>query len=173
MITSNLSPTGQLGFKQPTYILPRSQGANIGCSPLSLIDSDVELNFVRDYLFVKATCQILREPPELGTLTPCEPINIENVYDDTNQKLYHIISGKKGLSLMKPIEYTIDFRDGIWTMENKDLGIISISNGYKECFSDFNDEVFFIYEEYGQEEDDKLTKDAKELKRKILQHIAE
>lgn len=171
MVKLNFSPTGQFGIKQPAYIISKPQGVNIGCNQLVFIGSDVEPNFVRDYLFVKVPLQIPRGLTELGTLAPYQLINIESIDKDTTQKLYHIFSGKKALSLMKPIELTTDFRDDIWTMENKDLDIISMSTDYEECLRDFYDEVFFVYEEYGQEDDDKLTNGAKELKRKILQHV--
>lgn len=160
MIGSNLSTTDQFGFKQPPYTKPKSQGAIIGCNPLSLVGSEAKLNFVDEHPFVKALLQI----------SPCEPINTENFLNDTNQKLGHIFSGKQVLRLKKPFDLTIVFRDDTWTMENKDFGIISMSTDYKECLKDFNEEVYFIYEEYGQEEDNKLTSDAKILKRKILQY---
>lgn len=171
MTKLNLSPTGQFGFKQPNYIIPESQGANVGCNALSLIGSDVESNFVRNYLFVKIPLQIPRGLPELGTLAPYQVINIENIDRDTNLELFDIISDEKRLLLRKPIEVTPDFRDGMWIMENKDFDIISMSTDYEECLRDFHDEVFFVYEEYGQEDDDKLTNGAKELKRKILQYV--
>ena len=113
------------------------------------------------------------ETPELGILAPYQLINIENINRDTNLKLYDIVSDKKRLLLRKPIEVTPVFHDGMWTMENKDLDIISMSTDYKECLRDFHEEIFFVWEEYGKEDDDKLTNDAKELKSKILRHIGE
>ncbi len=167
MIRSNLSTTDQLGFKQPPYTKPNPQVATAGCNSLILIDSGIELNFVKDYLFVKVT------PLQIPRGMPCEQINTENIPNDTNPKLSYIISGNNLLPLKKPLEYAVDFRDDMWTMENKELGIISMYADYAECLRDFNEEVYFIYEEYGQEEDGNLTNDAKELKRKILQHITE
>lgn len=173
MIPLNLSPPAQLGFKQQTtYGIPKSQGSTIECNTLNLADLGANY-FVGDPLLVVTPVQSSAETPELGILAPNQLINIENIDRDTNLKLYNIVSDKKRLLLRKPIEVTPDFRDGMWTMENKDFDIISMSTDYKECLRDFYDEVFFIYEEYGKEEDDKLTNDAKELKRKILHHIAE
>lgn len=172
MIPLNLSPTDQLGFsKQTTYRIPKPQGSTIECNTLNLADSDADY-FVGDQLLVVIPVQFPAESPELGILTLCQQ-TIANINKDTNLRLYNIVSGRKRLSLSKPIEVTPDFRDGLWTMENEDFDIISMSTDYKKCLRDFHDEVFFIYEEYGREEDDKLTNGAKELKRKILRHIGE
>ena len=173
MITSNISPTGQEGFDQTTYVKPKFQGVTVGCDPVSLIGSGVSQDFAKEHLFVKASLQISGGLSELGVLTPSEQIVIGNTNRITKQKLYEIFSGMKGLSLIEPIEFTSDFRDGIWTIENEDFDIISMSPDYEECFRDFNEEVLFLYEEYGQEDDDKLTDGAKELKRKILRHVGE
>lgn len=196
MIKSNLSPPAQLGFKQQKiYGIPKSQGGTIECNTVNFVDFGANY-FVGDpllyaYMHVVTPVQYsgvqeipskfpkwasipyLVETLKLGILAPYHPINIENIYRDPNLKLYDIVSGRKRLLLRKPIEVTPDFRDGIWTMENKDFDIISMSPDYTECLRDFNEEVFFVWEAYGQEDDDKLTKGAQELKRKILRYIGE
>jgi hypothetical protein len=43
----------------------------------------------------------------------------------------------------------------------------------EDCIKDFKDEVTFVYNEYGKEDDNRLTSDAKELKRRILSHVRE
>ena len=84
---------------------------------------------------------------------------------------YRIISDKKELRLVEPITAMIVFRENRCIMENKEIGIISVSTDYDKCLKDFNDEVFFTWNEYGKADDDKLTDDAKDLKNKILRHV--
>ena len=174
MSTQNLIATDQSGLKQSSYIKPRFQGETIGCEPsLGVIGLNVEPNFGKKQLFVKTSFQIAKGMLELRIIPLCEPISDEDILSVTNQKLDYIISGSKVLPLKKSLAYVIDFRDNIWTMENKEFGIISMSEDFEECLRDFNEEVYFAYEEYGQEDDINLTEDAKELKRKILQYVAE
>ena len=82
-----------------------------------------------------------------------------------------IISGNRELQLAEPITATIVSRGDICVMENKELGIISMSTDSDKCLEDFKDEVFFIWSEYGKAEDDKLTDGAKELKRRFLRYV--
>ncbi|MQY62095.1 hypothetical protein GH146_02245 [archaeon] len=170
-----ISPSVQLGCNQQiTYNILKPQCSIIECGTLNLVDL-IDNYFVEDQIIGMLQVQFSGEIPELGILAPYQLINV-NIginNNDAKLKLYNIVSDKKRLLLRKPIEVTPVFHDGMWTMENKDLDIISMSTDYKECLKDFYDEVFFVWEEYGQEDDDKLTNGAKDLKRKILRHIGE
>ncbi len=83
----------------------------------------------------------------------------------------NIIYDNKKLHLTTPIMASINFQSNMFTIENKELDIIAMSTDYNKCLEDFYDEVFFVWEEYGKANDDILTDDAKELKRKILQYV--
>jgi len=85
--------------------------------------------------------------------------------------LNQIISENNKLSLAEPIIATSVFQDGLYIMENIDLGIVATASDIGECFREFNEEVFFIWKEYGEEDEAKLTNDAKELKRRILSYV--
>lgn len=75
------------------------------------------------------------------------------------------------LRLAEPIAASVTYQDSAYFCQNEDLGIFSSSTKLDECMKDFQKEVVFVFNEYGKEDDDRLTKDAKELKRRILRYI--
>lgn len=78
---------------------------------------------------------------------------------------------ENNITLSKPISASITQQNNLLFCKNDELGIIVSSNTIDECLEEFQEELLFIYNEYGKEKDEKLTADAKELKRKILQYI--
>lgn len=85
--------------------------------------------------------------------------------------LDHVTSGDKIISFAEPIIANVSFRDNVYSCQNEGLGIVAISPKLEECIKDFEDETLFVWNEYGKEEDAKLTSDAKELKGQILRYI--
>lgn len=85
--------------------------------------------------------------------------------------LDHVTTGDKILSFAEPIIANVSFIDNVYSCQNEGLGIDAISPKLEECIKDFEDEILFIWNEYGKEDNAKLTSDAKELKGKILRHI--
>ena len=70
-----------------------------------------------------------------------------------------------------PIIVNVSFRDNVYSCQNKELGIISVSPKLEECVKDFEEEILLIWNEYGKEDSAKLTSDAKDLKAKLLHYI--
>jgi AbrB family looped-hinge helix DNA binding protein len=85
--------------------------------------------------------------------------------------LDHANTGDKMLTFTEPIIANVSFKDNVYYCKNEELCIIAISPKLEECIQDFEDEIFFIWNEYGKENNAKLTNDAKELKERILRHI--
>ena len=85
--------------------------------------------------------------------------------------LDHVCAGAKMLSFTEPIIANVSFSDNVYSCKNDELGIVSISPKLEECIQDFEDEILFIWKEYGKEDNSKLTNDAIELKERILRHI--
>jgi hypothetical protein len=85
--------------------------------------------------------------------------------------LDHIDVDGETLRFMEPITANVLYQDKVYFCRNEDLGVVSLSDKLEDCVKDFKDEVLFIWKEYGKEDDNKLTNDAKELKRKILRYI--
>jgi len=83
----------------------------------------------------------------------------------------HLDYDNRTIAFVKPVTANILFDNNIYTCQNEELGIISVSPNLDDCTEDFKDELLFVYNEYGKEEDSKLTEGAKELKRKVLAHI--
>jgi len=71
----------------------------------------------------------------------------------------------------EPIIATVSFNDNVYSCQNVELGLLTMSFKLEECIRDFEQEVLFLWNEYGKEDDAKLTSDAKELKAKVLRHI--
>jgi hypothetical protein len=87
--------------------------------------------------------------------------------------LGHIKMGRQALRLAKPITVNATLQDNMYSCRNEDLGIVSVSAKLKDCVKDFEEEIVFLWNEYGKENDARLTNDAKELKRKILNYIGQ
>ncbi|MCW4024700.1 MAG: AbrB/MazE/SpoVT family DNA-binding domain-containing protein [Candidatus Bathyarchaeota archaeon] len=85
--------------------------------------------------------------------------------------LDHVTAGDKILSFAEPIVANVSFRGNVYSCQNEELGIVAVSPKLEECIKDFEDEIIFIWNEYGKEDDAQLTSDAKELKRRILRFI--
>ena len=85
--------------------------------------------------------------------------------------LDHVTNGDKILSFAEPIIANVFFRDNVYSCQNEELSIVAISPKLEECIKDFEDEILFVWNEYGKDEDAKLTSDAKELKGRILRYI--
>ena len=101
-----------------------------------------------------------------GTLTRL--FNENTVYYIVLDRLDTIV---ETLLLAEPIAANVTYQDSAYFCQNEDLGIFSVSAKLEDCIKDFQEEVLFVWNEYGKEDDDKLTKDAKELKRRILRYI--
>ena len=76
------------------------------------------------------------------------------------------------LRFAEPITAEVTFREGKYFCQNENLGIITISSTLERCIKEFKKEIVFVWNEYGKEEDDRLTVDAKLLKEKILKHVS-
>ena len=80
--------------------------------------------------------------------------------------LDQICIGYKVLSFTEPIIANVSFSDNVYSCKNDELGIVSTSPKLEDCIHDFEEEILFIWNEYGKEENSKLTNDAIEIKRK-------
>ena len=85
--------------------------------------------------------------------------------------LDHVTIGAEMLSFAEPIIANVSLRDDVYFCRNEELGIVAVSPKLEGCVKDFEDEIIFIWNEYGKENDAKLTSDAKELKRRILRYV--
>jgi len=90
--------------------------------------------------------------------------------------IYHITLERidadgKILRFVQPITANVTYQEGVYFCQNEDLDIVSMSAKLEDCVKNFEDEILFVWNEYGKEDDSKLTNDAKELKRKILQYV--
>jgi len=85
--------------------------------------------------------------------------------------LNHIDTDGARLRFAEPITASIAYHDNAYFCQNEDFSIFSMSAKLEDCIKDFQEEILFIWKEYGEEDDNKLTDDAKELKGKILSRI--
>ena len=77
--------------------------------------------------------------------------SVENVYDTsplTTIKFRRVISASGDVSLKVPVEADVSFRDGRWTLSNKDLGIDATNRSWDLAVMDFNDFFIFLWSEY-------------------------
>ena len=86
--------------------------------------------------------------------------------------LDRIVVDGKTLRLNETITANVTYKDSMYFCQNENLGIVSMSAGLEDCIKDFQDEISFVWNEYGREDDSRLTNDARELKRRILRYIS-
>jgi hypothetical protein len=104
---------------------------------------------------------------------PSEVRPIEGVLDVRSVRLEpllgdEIIHGNRSFVLHKPIQIRIDCQDGIWIHEYEPLGILSYAPSRAESLDAFRMDFAACWDLVAQESDEKLTADARELKRKLL-----
>ncbi len=101
-----------------------------------------------------------------------EVIEIETTLNNCKEiKLSAIDWEGKSLNLKIPLHIEGFFNDGFWEIENKFLNLICIAPTWEESLDDLREEFFFLVETYANSPDDKLSKDALELKKKILEVV--
>jgi len=121
-------------------------------------ESSVNATTTRNYVIPDFTKTLTRTP----------------IFDENTVYLValdHIDIDGASLRFAEPITASIAYHDNAYFCQNEDLGIFSMSAKLEDCIKDFQEEILFIWKEYGEEDDSKLTDDAKELKRKILSRI--
>ena len=93
--------------------------------------------------------------------------SVENVYEIsplTEIKFRRIISSSGDVSLNVPVDAEVSFKDGKWTLTNKNLGILSSKQRWDDAVTDFHDYFIFLWSEYKDKSDDSLSEDEKEVK---------
>jgi hypothetical protein len=96
------------------------------------------------------------------SVVPKPPISIALDYIDKDGTV---------LSFTKPVIANISFNGKEYFCENNELGIVILSSNAEGCKKNFEDEVLFVWNEYGKEDDKNLTNGAKKLKNSILSHV--
>lgn len=100
-----------------------------------------------------------------------ELTDVRRINRFTEITLERVLSKDREFVLSEPLIVSIDYKDDAWLMRNDDLGIVAMAPDYDDCLKDFGDEFALIWREYGNASDDELTKDARELKQKILIYV--
>jgi hypothetical protein len=82
-----------------------------------------------------------------------------------------IYYGEQIIKLKSPIKVEGVLSGEGWSLYYEPLDIIVSAPTLAECKEDFQEELYVLYEEYVEEEDEKLTESARELKRKLLNMV--
>jgi hypothetical protein len=72
------------------------------------------------------------------------------------------------LVLKNPLPLAVEYIDGLWSMECEDIGLLATAEDYDDCLQRVQDYLFFLWDEYAQEDDSKLSPGAKKLKTRLL-----
>ncbi|MCD6192755.1 MAG: hypothetical protein J7L26_04710 [Candidatus Aminicenantes bacterium] len=62
----------------------------------------------------------------------------------------------------------IKYEDGFWILEDKKLGIISYGEDFGSAFCSYDEDLLYLWDEIGREEDNKLDGKAQKLKALLL-----
>ena len=113
-----------------------------------------------------------------GKVTYSEDGNIasvENVYDTsplTVIKFRKVISATGDVALKVPVEAEVAFKDGKWSLSNKDLGILATNRCWDNPVRDFNDYFIFLWYEYKDKSDEGFSDEEKEVKDALTALVA-
>jgi len=80
--------------------------------------------------------------------------------------------GDQRFQLREPIEVLVDFRDGLWIHQSKDLSILAYAPTRRASLMSFCMDFAALWEHIAKEEDANLTEDAETLKRKFHQIVS-
>lgn len=97
-------------------------------------------------------------------------VNVERINPFTEFELKRVFSNDDELELSQPLIVSIDYEDGAWIFKNEELDIFIVNPDYDVGLCEFNEEVLFVWKEYGKSDTTDLTEDAIDLKNKILQY---
>ena len=100
-----------------------------------------------------------------------EITEVNKIKQFTDLELLRIFHGNEELQFSQPLIVSIDYNDDMWIMENTELGAIAANSVYEECLNSFQQEILFVWKEYGRSGDNELTADAIDLKHKILEYM--
>ena len=166
-----IQPTHQFLSGKPnatlsTFQLPQLQEINAGSVNVTQQSSVGEYVTSGLYIASGATFSAFSSNAVMASFVPIQ--KIPSVYFIA---LDHIDVGGKILSFNQSIFARVSNNENGFVCQNEELGIITMAVDLENCIKDFKDEILFVLNEYGKEDDSKLTSDAKELKRKILAYV--
>ena len=93
--------------------------------------------------------------------------SVEDIYETSPLsmiKFRRMISATGDVELKVPVEADVSFRDGKWTLTNKDLGIMSSKSRWDDAVTDFHDYFIFLWTEYMGKAADQLSDEEREVK---------
>lgn len=70
-----------------------------------------------------------------------------------------------------PLDVTVTFQDGFWTMCDEELEILAIASDMEQCKKDFQEEFCILWEEYANTPNNKLSLDGQKLKYKLREVV--
>lgn len=111
------------------------------------------------------------EPDAAGNITELNSVYSIELFKHTTIK--RILSQKGELQLVNPMVIDIDYRNKNWVMKNDEFRIMISDAEYANCLKQFNDEIFFIWSEYGPIDNSHLSPSALRLKNSILSIVKE
>jgi hypothetical protein len=170
----------QLWEPKHDQVIPELQSLPKGIQSISKADVAIEplpFAFATQTLYaILSALQVKEINTTIGMFPTSVPTKAELDKGILLSPLYfvavdHINVDGNTLRLMEPITANVTYQDSMYFCQNEDLGIVSMSAKLEDCVRSFQEEVVFLFNEYGKEDDDRLTKDARELKRKILHYI--
>lgn len=96
-----------------------------------------------------------KEPVETGTCRSSQSIHYED-------RVFH---------LRNPVEMTVAFDDGMWTITCESLGLSGYGYSYDEAVQSFEADFGDCWDCIAMEDDEQLAADALDLKRKLLEAV--
>ena len=101
--------------------------------------------------------------------------SVENVYETiplTTIKFRRMISSTGDVELKVPVDADVTFRDGKWSLSNKELGILSSNQRWDDAVTSFHDYFVFLWSEYKDKDSSSLSDEEKEVKECLNRLVA-
>lgn len=129
------------------------------------------LEQVKDFLNKPIAISGKAETDATGNISELTSVFGIELFKHTTIK--RVLAQKGELQLSKPLIIDIDYRNKNWIMKNDAFRIMVHDGEYSDCLKQFNDELFFIWSEYGPVDDARLSSDARSLKKRVLSLVKE
>lgn len=90
----------------------------------------------------------------------------------TSVRFHRMVASTGDVELKSPVDATVEYEDDTWILTNKDLGIVVTKPTWDGAVQQFHDYLVFLWTQYTEKEDSRLSDEEREVKDFLLALIA-
>ncbi len=115
---------------------------------------------------------LVKKEEETGKEEVMEVLDIESI-EENRFEIEELEYGGKVFLLAEPLCIEIDYKDELWILQNKELGIVAWGERFDIAWESFREDFWYLWEEIGKENEAVLDFEAVKLKRQLNEMIIE